>query len=155
MITIKSSGFINDFTSNLPIARQAFIFITDGIKAYSLGVGGLPLTGDLQTILNAQESELWLIAVEKNNIINLPAELRKINAAGIAKSIPNWATWTQAQADAWYQTNIRDPFTAATTLAAMKLVIGTMINVLWAVIQMVLALRDENWPDLPDRITIK
>jgi hypothetical protein len=72
----------------------------------------------------------------------------RVNAQESAKNIPSWATWTEAEADAWYQTNIRTPFAAASTLAAMKAVIGTIITVQWATIRLVLALRDHNWLDL-------
>jgi hypothetical protein len=67
-----------------------------------------------------------------------------------ARDVPNWATWNRSQADAWYQTNVRDPFNAATTLAAMKAVFGTVIQVQWAIIRMVIALRNHTWPGLQD-----
>ena len=77
--------------------------------------------------------------------------LARLNSAKeLARAIPNWATFTREEAETWYTDNVRNPFTAATTLAAVKLVIGTMINVLWRIIQMELALRDQIWPDLPD-----
>jgi hypothetical protein len=79
-----------------------------------------------------------------------PARTRLAQSRITAKAIPNWATFSQSQANTWYQTNVRDPFTAATTLAAMKLVVGTLINVVWAIIQMELSIRDHVWPDLPD-----
>jgi hypothetical protein len=67
-----------------------------------------------------------------------------------ARDIPGWAAWSRSQADTWYQTNVRDPFDAATTLAAMKAVFGTVIQVQWAIIRMVIALRNHTWPDLQD-----
>jgi hypothetical protein len=85
----------------------------------------------------------------RDTIINPPI-VRQKTSRTYAQNIPNWSTWTEAQADAWYQTNVRDPYTAATTLVAMKVVIGTMITVLWILVRMVIALRDQNWPDLPD-----
>jgi len=74
--------------------------------------------------------------------------LRTLVAKESARNIPQWAAWTESEADAWYQTSVRAPFAAATTLAAMKTVIGTMITVQWATIRMVLAIRDHLWPDL-------
>lgn len=71
------------------------------------------------------------------------------NGAEIAASnIPNWAHWTETEADAWYQTNVRDPFGAAATLVTMKVVIGTIIQVQWATIRLVIALRNQTWPQL-------
>lgn len=47
--------------------RHADIIISDTVTHYALGVGGLPLVGDLQPILEAREAELWQVAVAKNN----------------------------------------------------------------------------------------
>ncbi len=47
--------------------RHADIIISDGVTHYALGVGDLPLAGDLQPILNAREAELWRVAVDKDN----------------------------------------------------------------------------------------
>lgn len=47
--------------------RHADIIISDTVIHYALGVGGLPLVGDLQTILEAEEASLWRVAVAKNN----------------------------------------------------------------------------------------
>jgi hypothetical protein len=74
--------------------------------------------------------------------------VRRRAAIESARNIPAWSTYTEAEADTWYQANIRAPFAAAATLAAMKAVIGTIITVQWATIRLVLALRDHNWPDL-------
>ena len=63
-------------------------------------------------------------------------------------SIPGWASWSESTADAWYQTNVRDPFDAATTFATMKAVVGTIITVQWALIRMIIALRNKTWPNL-------
>lgn len=49
------------------ISRHADIIISDGTTHYYLNVGGLPLTGDLQPILETREVELWQVAVIKNN----------------------------------------------------------------------------------------
>ncbi len=52
--------------------RVTDIIISNGTNHYLLGVGGLPLLGDLQVILEAREVELWGVAVTKNN--DLPTE---------------------------------------------------------------------------------
>lgn len=46
--------------------RHVDIIISDGATHYRLGVGGLPLFGDLQIILDAREVELWTVAQEKD-----------------------------------------------------------------------------------------
>ncbi len=43
------------------------IIISDGTNHYQLGVGDLPLTGDLQPVLDAREAELWQVAEGINN----------------------------------------------------------------------------------------
>jgi hypothetical protein len=51
----------------IDITRHADIIISDGIDHYWLGVGKLPLAGDLQPDLELREAELWRMAVEKSN----------------------------------------------------------------------------------------
>ena len=74
--------------------------------------------------------------------------IKQIQSQENVKLIPSWSTWTETEADTWYQTNVRDPYAAATTLSAMKAVIGTIITVQWATIRIVLALRNHTWPNL-------
>lgn len=51
--------------------RYVQIVISDGAfpdaTHYKLGRGGLPLVGDLQPILEAEEASLWQVAVAKDN----------------------------------------------------------------------------------------
>lgn len=62
---IEITTLTDEFRQNT--FRHADIIITDATTHYALGVGGLPLVGDLQTILDARESELFAVAQEKNN----------------------------------------------------------------------------------------
>lgn len=52
-------------------SRYVSIIISDGAfpdaTHYKLGRGGLPLVGDLQTILEAEEAHLWAVAVAKDD----------------------------------------------------------------------------------------
>lgn len=48
-------------------SRYVTIIISDSVSHYKLGRGGLPLVGDLQPILDAEEASLWQVAVAKNN----------------------------------------------------------------------------------------
>ena len=47
--------------------RYCDVVITDNGNVYQLGVGGLPLEGDLQLILDAQYDELLRAAILKSN----------------------------------------------------------------------------------------
>lgn len=49
-------------------ARHVDIIITSGGVSYLWSVGGLPLTGSLQTILEAREPELWQAASLAGNL---------------------------------------------------------------------------------------
>lgn len=49
-------------TRNLGEARAVDMVITNAGQSYFYQLGGLPLTGDLQAILNAQEADLWALA---------------------------------------------------------------------------------------------
>jgi len=61
-IKILSKG-VNQDDNNCYVS----IIISDGATHYTLGVGGLPLVGDLQKILEAREAELWQVAQAKDN----------------------------------------------------------------------------------------
>jgi hypothetical protein len=89
---------------------------------------------------------------------------RSDNSRQNAKNIPNWATWDEATAQAWGETNIGTPLAqgrtnlpVTLTLATTRLAILQIITILdamwtmqWALARMVIALRDKQWPDLPN-----
>ena len=66
MIRIIEAIILRDL-NGVGEARHADIIISDTATHYALGVGGLPLIGDLQTILDAREVELWAVAQTKND----------------------------------------------------------------------------------------
>lgn len=90
---------------------------------------------------------------------------RKVQSSKTARAIPSWATRTQTEADAWATTNIATPLATARTSLPATLTLATaraafvvVLNILdkmWALqkanAQMTLAIRDEIWPDLPER----
>lgn len=63
MIIIMKKTITLDPITNQPVSRAVSIYITDGATAYTYDVGGLALTGNLQTILNGMEADLWPEAV--------------------------------------------------------------------------------------------
>ena len=69
-IDIQIIKMISDEAGN-PTKRHADIAISDGPTVYLLGVGGLPLAGNLQTILEAREAELLSIAIAKGVIFSV------------------------------------------------------------------------------------
>ena len=60
----------------------------------------------------------------------------KMGAKTHAENIPSYATWTGAQAETWIENNVNN-------LASAKIVLK-------ALAKMVIALRNERWPDLQD-----
>jgi hypothetical protein len=112
--------------------------------------------------LTSAEKELLFDITDPTSIV---MRTRKKQAWQTAKAIPSWATWTQAEADAWATTNIATPLATARTSLPATLTLATaraafvvLLNILdkmWqlqkANAQMTLAIRDEIWPDLPER----
>ncbi len=81
-----------------------------------------------------------------------PWEARCGAARIAAKNIPNWATWTQADWSTWFNANISSTqINAETTLADAKVVQNKQSLAIQALGQMLLALRDCAWPDLPEK----
>jgi hypothetical protein len=95
---------------------------------------------------------------------DMPVLERRLASKGNAFAIPSWATWDQSEAQTWWSTNIDDVITsgianlpATLTLATTRTVILQILNVLskmstmlWALARMIIALRDNTWPDLPE-----
>lgn len=52
----------NDPDTGQPLSRSVTFTISDGTTTYLWGRGGLPLTGGVQALLNAEEPELWASA---------------------------------------------------------------------------------------------
>ena len=61
MIIILESVINNDMNTGLPASRGTTIYITDNVTAYVMQVGNLALVGNLHTILNAMETDLWAL----------------------------------------------------------------------------------------------
>lgn len=55
----------------VPPSRTAIIEITDGVDTYKWSVGGLPIIGDLQPLLDAREAELWAKAQARAEPVNI------------------------------------------------------------------------------------
>ena len=81
-----------------------------------------------------EENVVWkreLTNVEEEVYLNIrypqrqAQQARKTNAAKTARAIPAWATWTQAEADAWATTNIATPLANARTSLPATLTLAT------------------------------
>lgn len=61
-IEIIETQIVGDPFTNEPLSRAVNIVITSGSESYLYSVGGLPLTGSLQTVLDAQEADIFTLA---------------------------------------------------------------------------------------------
>ena len=76
---------------------------------------------------------------------------RRQNARIIAKAIPNWATWTQADWQTYFDANLSDAQAdLVTSFAAARVMIKRQNLVIEKLVKLVFAMRDETWPDLPE-----
>jgi hypothetical protein len=74
-------------------------------------------------------------------------QLVQANAKSQAAAIPSWASWTEAEALAWHDTNITNALPVA-NLAAANTVLTKLEQENRALIRMVIALRNQVWSDL-------
>lgn len=70
MIEIIETRIVSDRIGQ-PSTRHTDIIITSGANSYLYGVGGLPLTGNLQTNLEAREAELFAEAQATGKVVDL------------------------------------------------------------------------------------
>lgn len=71
MIEILETRIINNADTGQPISRYVEIIATGGANSYLWGVGGLPLTGNLQTILDGRDAELFSEAQAGGRVVDL------------------------------------------------------------------------------------
>lgn len=88
--------------------------------------------------------------------------VKRLNAKTDMLSIAGWANWKRADAEEWKNTNIDTPLKNARTrlsatqtlnITVFKEAITVLLNILdkimamlWAIVQMVIALRDDRYP---------
>ena len=117
---------------------------------------GLPVvsasetTEDGVTQVNATFSR-GLTAAEVMTYLSItnPAEYRRQNSRVTAKAIPNWATWTQANWDAYFTANLSPAqVSTVTTIALARTMLNRQNLVIQNLVKLVIAMRDNQWPDL-------
>jgi hypothetical protein len=92
-----------------------------------------------------------IIAAHNTNTLTTEQQALAVqaNAKTQAAAIPNWATWTEAQALAWHDTNITNAIPVA-NLAAANVVLDKLATENRALVRMVIALRNKLYPDLQE-----
>ena len=102
--------------------------------------------------LSDEQSRIYVDIVNPPTPQQLAARARKAEAFGFAKSIPNFATWTQAQFQVWCDGNLMTDaqIDASNISAALKTNIKANNQFTRNGIKFLIALRDEIWPTLPE-----
>lgn len=97
----------------------------------------------------AQELETFWADWTTAHPVIAPEVLETIQAAARenVKAIPGWARWTVEEAGDWYAANVSDLLPVA-NLADANEALANMATAQWALIQMVLELRNRQWPEL-------
>lgn len=67
-IVILKTAVTPNYETGEPEGRSAYIYITNGTTPYMYDVGGLALTGSLQTILNGMEAGLYTEAAANGKV---------------------------------------------------------------------------------------
>lgn len=73
MIVILKHVLDSGAVVGVPDTRGVTIWISDGTTAYVMQVGNLALTGNLQTIMNGMETDLWTM-VTTNGVLATATE---------------------------------------------------------------------------------
>ena len=120
--------------TDLQAAGLPVLFATDGYNAmFSRG-------------LTDAENEIYLNILFPQRAAQIA---RGANAKGIAKAIPNWATWTQAEWQTFFDANLSTTQVASVIdLASARAMLNKQNLVIQNLVKMVLAIRDSTWPDL-------
>jgi len=116
---------------------------------YDVDVASLP------TAISFYCSEFGISETDKAKFVAAMTSIKQ--AKTDVDNIPDWATWTQAQAQTWYNANIGTPLqtdipatvtlvTTRTILASMLTILRAMGTMLWALARLVIALRNKTWP---------
>jgi hypothetical protein len=83
--------------------------------------------------------------------ISDPDQAKQIAARAVAKAIPSWATWTQAEWQTYFVANLADTEAdLVTSIAIARIMIKRQNTVINAMAKMLMAIRDQVWPDLPE-----
>jgi hypothetical protein len=127
MVTIEilNTHFVTDPDTGQPIARHTNVIVTQNGNSYLWGVGGLPLTGNLQTILEAREAELLAAAIAAGVVANVAEIAERRDFAGLEADITGELAWiTGAIAEIDTGLGVVD----AATLAQLRVIVKGLLQ---------------------------
>lgn len=156
LLTIESRMFPIDPSATAVLYVASIIDSSGNVIGYRnrVGINSSILTD--QQIVNSLSNPM---TQAEQNAIN-----RAISARTNAKNIPNWASYSATEALDWMQTNIGTPLDTPLPTAAqlgntttLRNTLSTLVDIMKkqnmvdkAIAQMVIALRDDTWPNLAD-----
>lgn len=127
--------------AGLPIANAT----EDGVVS---GISGVVMTSEQFRQMNDVCMEHLHPA---EHAVTARVRNRQATAHAAAKAIPNWASWTQAQWQTYFNANLSDTEAdTVTSLATARVMIKRQNLVILNLVKMVIALRDAVYPDLPE-----
>lgn len=105
-------------------------------------ISNVDITPDEPTLTQA----LVDLAIQESN--QQSSNAVQAGAKAQMQAIPNWASWTEAQALNFYDVNVTDEITNVTNLAEAKAMLAQMATAQRNIIRMTIALRNEALSDL-------
>jgi hypothetical protein len=105
--------------------------------------------GNFNTDITPDEAILTqaLIDLAARQVDEQAQDAVRDGAKAQVEAIPNWASWTETEALTWHDTNITNALPVA-DLAEANVVLNKMAQELRALVQLGIASRNKQWPDL-------
>lgn len=132
----------------LQIELDAGLALAQGTARAGSDSGGHYCDVPDNTLLSAVQA-----IVNTHNPATLTSEQQVSQVQESAKTqvqaIPSWASWTEAQVLAWFDTNVAN-LLPAVNLAEANTIMQNMATAQRAMVRMLVALRNETWPDLQE-----
>lgn len=122
------------------------------LTAAGIPHNGMSLFGDQLEIylVNPQQAGLVQAVLDAHDGIDTASQ-RAESADDDLRAIPGWATWTEAQALAWWNSNLADAqVDAVANLADAKALMKKQNAAIKSMARMLIAMRNRMFPQLPD-----
>lgn len=122
------------------------------LLAANIAHNGISVFGERLEILLTDERQAAQaqIIIDAHNGVD-DAEQRKSTAIGAVRNIPGWATWDESQLQAWYNANLSNAqVDGVANLVDAKAMLKKQNAAILAMARMLLAVRNQTWPQLPD-----
>lgn len=122
------------------------------LAAAGIPHNGMSLFGDRLEIylVNPQQAGLVQAVLDAHDGIDTASQ-RAESADDDLRTIPGWATWTEAQALAWWTSNLADAqVDAVANLADARALMKKQNAAIKSMARMLIAMRNRMFPQLPD-----